>query len=105
MGPGSWYLPLEIGLIPVGQAPTQFGATQVGAYVQRWGWQPDEILAVDAAYTNAPTLRPLVAAGVNTLGRVSSKRVFYLVGASLFLAWIGPCGRVGGIVVSAFPPA
>ena len=29
----------------------------------------------------------------------------YLVGASLFLAWIGPCGRVGGIVVSAFPPA
>ena len=28
-----------------------------------------------------------------------------LVGASLFLAWIGPCGRVGGIVVSAFPPA
>ena len=78
VGPGSWYLPLEIGLIPVGQAPTQFGATQVGAYVQRWGWQPDEILAVDAAYTNAPTLRPLVAAGVNTLGRVSSKRVFYL---------------------------
>ena len=57
VGPGSWYLPLEIGLIPVGQAPTQFGATQVGAYVQRWGWQPDEILAVDAAYTNAPTLR------------------------------------------------
>ena len=30
---------------------------------------------------------------------------FYVVGASLFLAWIGPCGRVGGIVVSAFPPA
>ena len=29
----------------------------------------------------------------------------YIVGASLFLAWIGPCGRVGGIVVSAFPPA
>ena len=29
----------------------------------------------------------------------------YVVGASLFLAWIGPCGRVGGIVVSAFPPA
>ena len=31
--------------------------------------------------------------------------VAYVVGASLFLAWIGPCGRVGGIVVSAFPPA
>ena len=27
VGPGSWYLPLD--LIPVGQAPTQFGATQV----------------------------------------------------------------------------
>jgi hypothetical protein len=33
---------------------------------------------VDAAYTNMPTLRPLVAAGLNVLGRVSAKRVFYL---------------------------
>ena len=32
-------------------------------------------------------------------------RVRLGTGASLFLAWIGPCGRVGGIVVSAFPPA
>jgi hypothetical protein len=54
------------------------GAAQFVAYVQRWGWQPDEILAVDAAYTNMPTLRPLVAAGLNVLGRVSAKRVFYL---------------------------
>ncbi len=77
-GPGSWYLPLEIGMIPVGQAPTQFGAAQVVAYVRGWGWQPDEILAVDAAYTNAPTLRPMVAAGLNVLGRVSATRVFYL---------------------------
>jgi hypothetical protein len=78
VGPGSWYLPLEIGVIPVGQAPTQVGAAQVPAYVRRRGWQLDEILAVDAAYTNAPTLQPLVAAGLNVLGRVSSKRVFYL---------------------------
>jgi hypothetical protein len=78
VGPGSWYLPLEIGVIPVGQAPTQFGAAQVGEYVRHWGWQPDEILAVDAAYTNAPTLRPMVAAGLKVLGRVSAKRVFYL---------------------------
>jgi len=78
VGPGSWYLPLEIGVIPVGQAPPQFGAAQVVASVQRWGWQPEEILAVDAAYTNAPTLRPMVAAGLNVLGRVSATRVFYL---------------------------
>ena len=46
VGPGSWYLPLEIGLIPVGQAPTQFGATQVepmssagaGSPTRFWRW-------------------------------------------------------------------
>lgn len=78
VGSGSWYLPLEIGVIPVGEAPPQFGTQQVVAHVERRGWQPDEILAVDAAYTNAPTLQPMVAAGLNVLGRVSSKRVFYL---------------------------
>lgn len=75
---GSWLLPLEIALIPVEQSPTEFGAAQIVDYVRRYGWQPEEVLAVDAAYTNAPTLRPMVEAGVNVLGRVSSKRVFYL---------------------------
>ena len=42
----------------------------------------------------------------NALPRASLRHFGgYIVGASLFLAWIGPCGRVGGIVVSAFPPA
>jgi hypothetical protein len=75
---GSWCLPLEIAVIPVGPSPTEFGAQQIVHYVRRYGWQPDEVLAVDAAYTNEPTLRPMVEAGVNVLGRVSSKRVFYL---------------------------
>lgn len=75
---GSWCLPLEIAWIPVEQSPTEFGAEQIVDYVRRYGWQPEEVLAVDAAYTNEPTLRPMVEAGVNVLGRVSSKRVFYL---------------------------
>jgi hypothetical protein len=75
---GSWHLPLEMALIPVGQSPTEFGAEQVVAVVQQHGWDPDDLLLVDAAYTNAPTLRPITAQGVNVLGRVSSKRVFYL---------------------------
>jgi hypothetical protein len=75
---GSWYLPLEIALIPVEHSPTEFGAEQIVDYVRRWGWEPEDVLAVDAAYTNEPTLRPMVEAGVNVLGRVSAKRVFYL---------------------------
>ena len=75
---GSWCLPLEIELIPVGLSPTEFGAKQIVAYVRHHGWQPEDIVAVDAAYTNEPTLHPMVEAGVNVLGRASSKRVFYL---------------------------
>jgi hypothetical protein len=75
---GSWFLPLEIALIAVEQSPTEFGAEQMVHYIHHYGWEPDEVLAVDAAYTNEPTLRPMVEAGVNVLGRVSSKRVFYL---------------------------
>lgn len=75
---GSWFLPLEMALVPVEQSPTEFGAAQIVDYVRRYGWEPDAVLAVDAAYTTEPTLRPMVKAGVNVLGRVSSKRVFYL---------------------------
>ncbi len=75
---GSWFVPLEMALIPVELSPTEFGAEQILHYVTRYGWQPEEVVAVDAAYTNEPTLRPMVEAGVNVLGRASSKRVFYL---------------------------
>lgn len=78
VGEGSWQLPLENRLIPVERSPTEFGASQVVKFAERYGWEADDLLEVDAAYTNAPTLRPMVAAGVNVLGRVSSKRVFYL---------------------------
>jgi hypothetical protein len=75
---GSWLLPLEMAVIPGESSPTACGAAQLVDSVRRCGWQPEEMLAVDAAYTHAPPLRPRVAAGVNVLGRVSSKRVFYL---------------------------
>ena len=69
--PGSWYLPFEIGTIPLPTAPTQFGATHsrslcppgAGSPTRFWRWlRPHECVT---------TLRPLVAA-VNTLARVSS---------------------------------
>jgi len=75
---GSWALPLEIAVIEVGKNPGEFGAQQVVEYVQRFGWQPDEVLALDAYYTKAPYLRPMHDAGVNILGRVAANRVFYL---------------------------
>lgn len=75
---GSWFLPLSIEVAEPTLSPTQAGVAQVLAYVGRYGWEPEAILAVDAAYTNEPTLRPLLEAGVNVIGRVSSKRVFYL---------------------------
>jgi hypothetical protein len=75
---GSWTLPLEIALVEVGKAATEFGAQQVAAFIRRHGWNSDDVLAVDAAYTNAPTLKPMKEAGANVLGRVSDKRVFYL---------------------------
>jgi len=78
VGEGSWQLPLEMAVIPVGEAPAEFGARQVVAHVNAHGWEPEDLLAVDAHYTNQPTLKPLRAHGVNVLGRVSSKRKFYL---------------------------
>lgn len=78
VGSGSWHLPLEVAVIGVGEAPAEFGARQVVDYVTRQGWEPDDLLAVDAQYTNQPTLKPLREKGINVLGRVSSKRKFYL---------------------------
>jgi hypothetical protein len=74
---GSWFLPVSIDVVDPTQAPTAAGVAQVLAYVRHSGWPPDDILAVDAAYTNEPTLRPLLEAAVNVLGRISSKRVLY----------------------------
>lgn len=75
---GSWALPLEIALVEVGKSATEFGAQQVADFIRRHGWNPDDVLTVDAAYTNAPTLQPMKEAGANVIGRVSGKRVFYL---------------------------
>ncbi|MCI0562217.1 MAG: transposase [Nitrososphaera sp.] len=75
---GSWFLPLSIEVAEPTLSPTQAGVAQVLAYVTRYGWEPEDVLAVDAAYTNEPTLRPLYEAEVNVIGRVSSRRVFYL---------------------------
>jgi hypothetical protein len=78
VGAGAWVLPLERRLIPVGQAPSAFGARQLLDSIAVQGWAPDEVVALDAGSTNAPSLRPRVEAGANLLGRVSSRRVFYL---------------------------
>jgi hypothetical protein len=78
VGEGSWVLPIEVRLIPVGTAPSAFGAEQVAAHIRRHGWSAEQILAVDAGYTNVPTMRPMVEAGANLLGRVSVRRVLYL---------------------------
>lgn len=75
---GSWFLPLATEVLEVGESATGFGAQQVVNYVSRYGWSPEEILDVDAAYTNAPFLQPVHKAGANILGRVSSRRVFFL---------------------------
>jgi len=75
---GSWTLPLEIALVEVGQSATEFGVQQVAGFIKRHGWNPDDVLTVDCAYTNAPTLKPMKEAGANVLGRVSGSRVFYL---------------------------
>jgi len=74
---GSWTLPLEIEVVPVGQAPAAFGATQLAGFIAQHGWDPEDILAIDAGYTNAPTLKPMVATGANLLGRLSGRRVLF----------------------------
>lgn len=75
--PGSWCLPLAIAVVEVGKSASEFGACQIKEYIERYGWQPDEILDVDCGYINVPTLRPMHQAGANILGRISGKRVLY----------------------------
>lgn len=77
VGDGSWTLPLEIELVPVGQAPGAFGAQQLAAFIASHGWAPEDIVALDAGYTNVPTLRPMVAATANLIGRISGRRVLF----------------------------
>jgi len=74
---GSWVVPLEIEVVPVGEAPSAFGARQIVEFVHTQGWDSDEMLAVDAGYTNVPTLRPMVEAGALLLGRISGRRVLF----------------------------
>lgn len=74
---GSWTLPLEIDVVPVGQGPAAFGAQQIVAFIASHGWGPEEVLAIDAGYTNVPTLRPMVEVRANLLGRISGRRVLF----------------------------
>ena len=78
VGAGSWTLPLEIGWMPAAGGPTIYGAAQIKAFVAANGWPADYVLDVDSQYTVRPFLTPVVAAGVNVLGRVRQNRVFYL---------------------------
>lgn len=75
---GSWCLPLEIKLVPAGKLAREFGPEQLVDFASEHPWRADQVLAVDADYTKATVLRPMYEAGINVLGRVSSKRKFYL---------------------------
>lgn len=77
VGPGSWTVPLEIEVVPVDERPASFGAEQILAYIRDHGWAPDDLLTVDADYTKVPTLKALLGAGANTLGRISGRRTLY----------------------------
>ena len=74
---GSWTLPLQIDLVPVGEAPGAHGAQQIVDFIATHGWAPEDVLAVDAGYTNVPTMRPMVEAAVNLVGRISGRRVLF----------------------------
>lgn len=74
---GSWIVPLEIEVVPVGEGPSAFGARQIVEFIAKQGWEPDEMLTIDAGYTNVPTLRPMVEAGALLLGRISGRRVLF----------------------------
>lgn len=76
-GPGAWTLPLEIEVVPVEQRPAAFGAQQIVDFILEHGWEPDDLLAVDADYTKVPTLKPIVSAGANVLGRISGRRCLF----------------------------
>lgn len=78
VGEGSWTLPLEIAWMPPETGPTTFGAAQMEAFVAAHGWPPEYVLEVDSQYTVRPFLEPVVAVGVNVLGRVRNNRCFYL---------------------------
>jgi hypothetical protein len=78
VGEGSWTLPLEIAWMPPEHGPTSFGVEQIKAYVKAHGWLANYVLDVDSQYTVRPFLKPVVAEGVNVLGRVRNNRCFYL---------------------------
>jgi hypothetical protein len=78
VGEGSWTLPLEIAWMPPEHGPTSFGAEQIKAFVAAHGWSAEYVLDVDSQYTVRPFLEPVVAEGVNVLGRVRNNRCFYL---------------------------
>ena len=78
VGEGSWTLPLEITWMPPETGPTCLGAQQMVSFVAAHGWPAEYVLDVDSQYTVRPFLEPVIAVGVNVLGRVRNNRVFYL---------------------------
>lgn len=78
VGEGSWTLPLEIAWMPPEQSPTSFGAAQIEAFVAAHGWPAEYVLVVDSQYTVRPFLKPVMAQGVNVLGRLRNNRCFYV---------------------------
>lgn len=79
VGAGSWTLPLEIAWMPPEHGPTSFGAPADQSLCRHprparrsayWMWI--------RRYTVRPFLKPVVAEGVNVLGRVRHNRCFYL---------------------------
>jgi hypothetical protein len=78
VGEGSWTLPLEIAWMPPETGPTSFGAEQMKAFVAAHGWPVEYVLDVDSQYTVRPFLEPVIAEGVNVLGRLRNNRCFYL---------------------------
>jgi len=78
VGEGSWTLPLEIAWMPPQVGPVEFGVAQLETFVGEHGWQPEQVLAVDAQYTVRPFLQPVKALGVSVLGRLRNNRCLYL---------------------------
>lgn len=78
VGQGSWTLPLEIGWIPPKSHPLTYGEVQIRQFVRRYGWDPDQVLVVDAQYTVKPFLDPVHKMDIPIHGRVASNRTFFL---------------------------
>ena len=46
-------------------------------FILEQGWESDDLLTIDADYTKVPTLKPMLGAGANVLGRISGRRCLF----------------------------